>query len=597
MKERHFGTGTLSLKKSFRNWRPARLLFTKASESDPDEMAAELMQSQVRFAIFIVATCYITVSSMIVSPISAIEPWAKALLIFYCFYALIAVGFYALVVRFPGHYPARRLLSMVNDYVALGYSIIVGCTVMLPIYAVIVWITVGNGMRFGRRYLYTASFLAQMTIAVVFMLTPAWQADPILVLTLSLTALIVPIYATTLLRRIEVAKIAAETASTAKSKFLAQASHDLRQPLHAISLFLFSLQQTGLNTSQKAIADRIDRSLHGVARLFRSLLDVSTLDSGSINPRTEPIPLGELLADIVQQNSQLAKWSGTRLSIVDTRHIVLADRALLATMIQNLISNALKFAEGRRVVVGCRRRGGSIAVQIWDQGDGIADEHLPHLFDEFFQVKKSSDPDRQGVGLGLSIVMRMAELLKLKVEVASSSGKGSVFTIGNLPLFNGAERPATDPGQFIAEAPIAGMKVMLVEDDSDVLAATKEMLESWGCRATAFTAIPDKMDDFDLVITDYDLGDGKTGADCINIVRERVGWPLPAIIVTGHDEGRIEREIGDPQILVLKKPLRPAELRSAISAAKASWIRPPVHPKSDIQAFQPLPPIPNGFEL
>lgn len=596
MKERYFGNGTLNLKRLFTNWHPIRLLFSETSESDPDEMAAELMQSRVRFAIFIVVTCYITVSSIIVSPINAIEPWAKALLIFYCFYALIAVGFYALVVRFPGHYPARRLLSMVNDYVALGYSIIVSCTVMLPIYAVIVWITVGNGMRFGRRYLYTASFLAQMTIAVVFMLTPVWQADPILVLTLSITALIVPIYASTLLRRIEVAKRAAETASIAKSRFLAQASHDLRQPLHAISLFLFSLQQTGLNTGQKAIADRIDRSLHGVARLFRSLLDVSTLDSGSISPRTEPVRLGELLADIVQQNSQLAKWSGTRLSVVDTRHVILADRALLATMIQNLVSNALKFAEGRRVVVGCRRRGGSVAIQIWDQGDGIAEEHLPNLFDEFFQVKKSSDPDRQGVGLGLSIVMRMAQLLKLEVEVASRPGKGSVFTIGNLPLFRGVACPAPESRQFIAEAPIAGMKVMLVEDDSDVLAATKEMLESWGCWPTAFTTIPDKMENFDLVITDYDLGDGKTGADCINIVRERVGWHLPAIIVTGHDEGRIDREINDPQILVLKKPLRPAELRSAISAVRACPNKLGVLPKSDIRALQPLTTVQGGFE-
>jgi signal transduction histidine kinase/CheY-like chemotaxis protein len=548
---------------------PLNLLFTKVKDSNPDELAGEVASSKGRLAIFIIVVIYITISSIVVSPTNEIEPWAKALLSYYFFYALLSAGIYALVRAFPGHYPVRRLLSMINDYGALSYSIIAGCTVMLPLYAVIVWITVGNGMRFGRRYLYAASVLAQITIAIIFAFTPHWRADPVLVLTFSLTALVVPIYASVLLNRIEIAKEKAEAASTAKSRFLAQASHDLRQPLHAISLFLFSLQQTGLNAAQGAITDRIDRSLQGVARLFRSLLDVSILDSGSINPRMEPVPLGELLTDIVQQNAQLAKWSGTRLSLVDTRHIVLADRALLATMIQNLISNALKFAEGRRVVVGCRRRGKSVAVQVCDQGGGIAAEHLPTVFDEFFQVKKSADPDRQGVGLGLSIVARMAELLQLKVDVASRLGEGAVFTIGNLPLFRSPGLQPTTSNVRIAGSPIAGLEIILMEDDVDVLAATKEMLDGWDCKTSAFSTVPDNVDNVDLIITDYDLGGGKTGAECISIMRERCGRQIPAIIVTGHDENRIAREVDDPQISVLKKPVRPAELRSAIVAASA----------------------------
>lgn len=575
MKKDHADRGNADKEKSPANLWPMRLLFMQASVSDPDEMAAELAQCKVRFAIFIIVTSYITISSIVVSPANTIEPWARAVLICYCFHSIISLGIYALVRLFPGHYPARRALAMVNDYAALGYSIIVGFTVMLPVYAIIVWITVGNGMRFGRTYLYAASILAQITIAVIFLLTPHWQADPILALTLSVTALIVPVYASVLLRRIEVARQAAEAASTAKSRFLAQASHDLRQPLHAINLFLFSLQQTGLNSNQGAIADRIDRSLQGVGRLFRSLLDISTLDSGSIHPHIEPVPLGELLSEIVQQNAQLAKWSGTQLRLIKTRHIVLADRALLSTMIQNLISNALKFAEGRRVVVGCRLRGKTVAVQIWDRGDGIAANHLSFIFDEFFQVKKSSDPDRQGVGLGLSIVARMAELMSLTVEADSRSGAGSVFTIGALPLFDGAKSPATVPQRFTAGAPIAGMEVVLVEDDPDVLAATKEMLDAWGCKVSAFTAIPKKIDNFDLIITDYDLGDGKTGADCIDVFRRENGWPIPAIIVTGHDEGRITREIDDLEISVLKKPVRPAELRSAIGAARSLSMQKP----------------------
>jgi signal transduction histidine kinase len=564
---------------SFAKSMPLRLFFTKVDSADVDEIDAELAQCKVRFAIFIIVVSYITISSMVISPVNAIEPWARAVLIYYCFHSIISLGIYALVRIFPGHYPARRALSMVNDYAALGYSIIAGCTVMLPVYAIIVWITVGNGMRFGRTYLYTSSILAQITIAVVFLLTPHLRADPTLALTLSITALIVPVYASVLLRRIELAKQAAEAASTAKSRFLAQASHDLRQPLHAINLFLFSLQQTGLNSTQATIADRIDRSLQGVGSLFRSLLDISTLDSGSIQPHIEPVPLGELLSEIVQQNAQLAKWSGTELRVVKTRYMVLADRALLATMIQNLISNALKFAEGRRVLVGCRLRGETVSIQIWDSGDGIAAKHLSSIFDEFFQVKKSSDPDRQGVGLGLSIVARMAELMNLTIEADSRLGAGSVFTIGALPLLDGAKRPVEIPSRFMASAPIAGMEIILVEDDPDVLAATKEMLDAWGCKVSAFTAIPEKIDEFDLIITDYDLGEGKTGADCIAVIRQANRWPIPAIIITGHDEGRITREVDDLDISVLKKPARPAELRSAIGAARSLSMQKPAASK------------------
>jgi CheY-like chemotaxis protein len=391
-----------------------------------------------------------------------------------------------------------------------------------------------------------------------------------------LSVVAIPLYAFTLLTSVEHARAEAEAANLAKSRFLAQASHDLRQPLHAISLFIFSLQQTGLNAVQQNVTDRIDRSLQGVARLFRSLLDLSTLDSGAIEPKIEPVALGELLTDIVQQNSHLAEWSGTELRLVDTRKIVLTDRTLLTTMVQNLLSNALKFAAGSTVLVGCRQQGSLIAVQIWDRGDGVPEDHLPHLFDEFYQVKKSGDPDRQGVGLGLAIVARMAKLLGLQARVASRPGAGSCFTIADLPVMQARYTPAIQPAAGLDRSPLNGLRIALVEDDADILAATKELLDAWDCRTTASTSVPDTAADFDLIITDYDLGGGLTGADCINIIRARCGWPVPAIIVTGHDENRIGREVDDPQISILKKPLRPAELRSAIGAARAFLNQRPV---------------------
>ena len=534
-----------------------------------NEGEAELGQAKVRIAILICICLYIAVLGADLRPSLSMAPWAQTILLYYLFYTPLAVLLFLWVQNQPGHYPGRRIASMFLDYGSLGYSIVVAPMQMLPLHTIILWVTMGHGLRFGKRYLWIATGFALVTVATVCSFVPQSENSPFMLTMLLLSVCAIPHYASSLLKRVEHAREEAEAANLAKSRFLAQASHDLRQPLHAINLFLVSLQQTGLKAAQKTIVDRIDRSLQGVANLFRSLLDVSTLDSGAISPKLEPVALGQLLQDIVDQNRQLAEWSATDLRLVNTSKVVLSDHTLLTTMVQNLVSNAMKFATGSAILVGCRVKGGFVSIEIFDQGEGIAPEHLPHLFDEFFQIRKSGDPDRQGVGLGLSIVSRMAQLLNLEVRSMSDEGKGSRFTIANLPIIEACMNEAVRVKTKVIAKPLTGFSVLLVEDDLDILAATKELLESWGCVVVASAKIPDTCADIELIITDFDLGGGQNGADCIARVRDLCGWGVPAIVITGHDESRIAQAIGNSSIPVLKKPLRPAEMRSAISAARA----------------------------
>ncbi len=544
----------------------AKRLFSRV-ESTAAEDYLERMQAWVRMFILVLISAYAVVASLIISPTQRVEPWAIHVLIYFACYAPLALAILDLTITYPGHYPARRLFAMVNDYAGLAFSIIIGGTVMLPVYAIIMWVTVGNGLRFGSRYMIVAALMAQITLAAITLLTPQWQADPVLVFTLSVTTLIVPIYVQTLLRSTEQARKDAEEANTAKSRFLAQASHDLRQPVHAIGLFLNSLTQTGLAPEQRSIVDRIDRSLQGVAELFRSLLDISTLDSGAVTPKLEPVSIDQLFRTLEQQNQASAQWAGVRLRFVSSNRIVLADNALLLTMVQNLVSNAIKYAPRASVVIGCRPRGNRVSIWVVDRGPGIAQSHLPQLYDEFYQIRKLGHADTQGVGLGLSIVKRLGSLLGLTSEIRSLEGHGTGVAIHGLMTAPAASpRPIDRGGGY--SMPLRNLRILLVEDDIDVLDATARLLRSWGADVAAWPTVPPQALPCDLIVTDFDIGGGVTGADCIALYRGEPNPPI-AIVMTGHEETTVEEIIGDDSILVLKKPVQPAELRSAIAALRA----------------------------
>lgn len=486
-------------------------------------------------------------------------------------YLVLALLLFSWIVRRPGVVPIRRVLTILLDYTAITFSLSIGGEVFLPIFATLVWVTVGYGMRYGVGYLLCATGLGLLSIAITTAISSYWRSQPYVVVTLTLIILMVPAYLLGLLRRLHEAYQASLDANLAKSRFLAQASHDLRQPLHAISMFTWCLEQEPLGVRERGLVADIDRSLQSVSRLFQSLLDISTLDSGSVNPRPERVFLADLFDDVVRNNLTQAQWAGVELRVQRPSVYVWADPVLLSTILQNLVGNAIKYAPNTSVLLGCRRSGGRISVWVIDQGPGIATEHLPHIFDEFYQVRERGGRHLEGVGLGLSIVKRLSKLQQLRVSVRSVVARGTSVAIEGLqwvapPVQAVQARP--DVGKD--DSALRGVRVLVIEDSRDVLQATALMLRSWGCTVQSELGLPKQTHgNWDLVLSDYDLGGGVTGGDCVmELRRHRPG--LAAIIMTGHDLERVTAETAN-LIPVLAKPVKPEELKKVMLAVLSNY--------------------------
>lgn len=474
--------------------------------------------------------------------------------------AVVIVIWTALV---PDYRFSRRVAEFTLDRGGYTWLLCFGGPVTLPLYAMVLWITLGNGLRYGTNYLLAGVAAVFLGVILAWQVNPFWQAYPFVPSMLLFILVALPMYVLVLLRQIEDASKSARDANMAKSRMMAQASHDLRQPIHAISLYTACLRDAGLQPKELQVVDSIDRSLGQVQRLFKSLLDVSTLDSGRVTARREPVALGELVDDLMRQNGEPAQRAGIELRAVRCSLVVDVDRTLLTTMLQNVVSNCIKYAPGARVVIGCRRRGATASLYVYDDGPGIAPEHQSRVFEEFYQVRERGDRDIEGVGLGLPIVRRLADLLGLQVDLRSSPGRGTCVRISGLRVIPKPVRSGP-PATVKLASSVQGLNILLVEDDDSVREATATLLQSWGCSVQAEATIPDQVEQCDLLITDYDLGGGVTGADCILAVRAMLGRDVAAVVMTGHDEAKVRAEITDDRIPVLSKPMRPAELRSIV---------------------------------
>jgi signal transduction histidine kinase len=533
-----------------------------------DEHRMEVGQANVRGWVALVATVYILARALGVGPTFLPMQLATYVAIYFIAYFLFSLAILAHVKRSPGHLLWRRLLPMIGDYGSLATVMIIGGEATMAFYAIILWVTLGNGMRFGQSYLLIAACVSQIALLVIYLVSNYWHSEHELMLTFSITALVIPSYASMILRQTAQARDAAITAMQAKSRFLAQASHDLRQPIHAIGYHIEALRDSRMTGAQTRLVDRIERSLGGVARLFKSLLDISKLDSGNVEAKHEVFALQPLLSDLVQQNEQILKWHKVELRQVPTTVSVRADPTLLATMVQNLLTNAFKYSNGKSVLLGVRRQGETVSIEVHDQGIGIQAEHLPNIFEEFYRAHVAGDHDVEGVGLGLSIVKRLANLCEFSVELNSVRGTGTSVKITNVPVSHDFAIRALEPLRE-APQPLAGMRVIIIDDDPDILEATANLLIKWGCTVQASTGLPAEPEDADLAIVDFDLGGGSTGVAALSHLRIYLGKPLPALLMTGHAEDKIKALIkGDANTTFLSKPVQPATLRSSISAIR-----------------------------
>lgn len=378
-----------------------------------------------------------------------------------------------------------------------------------------------------------------------------------------------------LIAQLERERDRANAANLAKTRFLAAASHDLRQPLHALGLLSASLSAVAERGDVDAdgarqLGRRLDTTLERMGGLLDGLLDVSRLDAGLVTIRRRPLPLATLLDDIRDEYEEQARRQGCRLDVVVTEAWIDSDPELLRRILDNLLSNAIRYAPNARILVGARRRPGAMEIQVIDGGPGIAPEQQALVFEEFAQLPDA--PAEQGLGLGLAIVRRLAGLLGHPILLRSTPGRGSNFSV-TVPLARDVAAPMNMDARAQSAAESYG--VMLVDDDPQILAALGDLLSFWGhavyagatvegvCaahqRARARGDAP-----VHLVLADYRLAGQITGDQVIGWLREYLDAPVPGLIVTGDTAPDRLRALHASGYRVLHKPIAAEALRQAI---------------------------------
>jgi signal transduction histidine kinase/CheY-like chemotaxis protein len=364
------------------------------------------------------------------------------------------------------------------------------------------------------------------------------------------------------------AKADADAANISKTRFLAAASHDILQPLNAARLYVTALIERGAGEDRR-LADNIDASLEAVEEIFGALLDMSRLDTGALRPEFASFRIDELLRQIELEFAPMATGKGLMLTYVPCSLVVRSDRRLLRRLLQNLVSNAIKYTPSGRVLVGCRRQGGKLRVDIYDTGIGIPQNKLRDVFMEFHRLDNGARIAR-GLGLGLSIVERVARVIGSDIDVSSGLGQGSQFSV-TVGLSNAApvELPArgdrrVDPGQ------LAGIAALCIDNEPSVLDGMETLLRGWGCDvikapnlAEAVAIIDAQAQPPNGLLVDYHLDHG-TGIEAIRALRARCG-DLPAILITADRTPAVREEARTMDIQILHKPLKPAALRALLA--------------------------------
>lgn len=362
----------------------------------------------------------------------------------------------------------------------------------------------------------------------------------------------------------QVAQQAAETANLSKTRFIAAAGHDLLQPLHAARLFMSSLQEQGdLNPRARELADQVDAGMRAAEELLDGLLDISRLDSGVLPVDLAPIALAPMFESLRAQFAPLAAARGLRLRIVSTRLAVHSDRRLLRRVLQNLLANAIRYTAIGGVLLGARRRGDEVELQVIDSGPGIALEHRALIFEEFRRLDVGSTEGQKGLGLGLSICDRIARLLKHPLRLASQPGHGSAFSIA-VPLCAAPAARAVSPLPVSTELP--ALHVLCLDNEPGILEAMESLLAGWGLttdlalslRAAQAATVLRRPD---LVLADYHLQSDVDGLDALSVL---CADGTPGALVTADSSAVLAERARALGYQLLRKPVRPAALRALI---------------------------------
>ena len=370
---------------------------------------------------------------------------------------------------------------------------------------------------------------------------------------------------------LELARAKADAANRDKTRFLAAASHDLLQPLNAARLYTATLIERDSTSGVGELAHAIEASLNAVEEIMSALLDISRIDSGALKPTSAPFGMRELLKKIEVEFAPLAREKDIELRLVDTSAAANSDRTVVARILQNLVSNAIKSTRpGGRVVVGCRMRGARLRLDVIDTGIGVNKDQHALIFGEFSRLEHAARM-AQGLGLGLSIVKRLVSALGVALELDSIEGKGSRFSL-YLPLHRRAKVQLEEkPVRAEPVSNIAGLRVLCVDNERAILDAMLGLLSGWGCDVRLARSLKEIDKDNlllgwlpDLVLMDYHL-DQTSGLDAIEWLRQNVGGHLPAALVTADRSPAVRTLAEERGVAVVTKPVKPAALRATIS--------------------------------
>ena len=378
-------------------------------------------------------------------------------------------------------------------------------------------------------------------------------------------------------RQLEMANSQLEMADRYKSHFLASASHDLRQPLHALNLFVAQLQTEKKPAERKRLVSRIDAAVASMNELFEALLDMTKLEAGILQANPAEFAVQRLLDRIETTFAELADKKGLSLRVVPCSAWVRSDPILLERILFNLVGNAVRYTARGGVVVGCRRRATQLRIDVCDTGAGIPEDQRQSIFSEFYQLANPAPDRKAGLGLGLAIVDRLGRLLGHPVQLQSNPGRGSRFSV-SVPLAAELRDTVPLPVALHAADLARGKRVMVIDDDVLVLDGMRGILQSWGCRvqtaasgAAALASVADGGGQPDLIISDLRLADGESGIEVIERLREALGAPVPAFVISGDTAPERLREASAGGYHLLQKPVSPMTLRTTLNRLLKSY--------------------------
>jgi signal transduction histidine kinase/CheY-like chemotaxis protein len=365
------------------------------------------------------------------------------------------------------------------------------------------------------------------------------------------------------------AKKEAEDATASRTRFVAAASHDLRQPLNAAVLYLESINRKTMSPADEESFRGVGLALETLDSLLSALLDISRLDSGGLLPQPVHYPLSPLFSRLSQEYGSLADAKHLELEVCTSDVVVHTDPMLLETVLRNLLSNAIKYTVSGRIALLTKQDHDALEIAVEDTGAGILPEHLDRIFDEFWRAPGAGPGEGSSMGLGLSIVKRIGHLLDSDVRVSSEPGQGSRFSL-TVPLGR-AERVETGPRSEAIHTAVSfnGCAVVLVDDNVPVLRSMERLLRSWDCEVTAASGFEEALTlliDNDiapsLLLTDYHLAEGVTGIDAIHAINEEMTGTVPAIMISSDNSLELREQLQALGIPLLTKPVDPARLRA-----------------------------------